>query len=92
MQSIVEIGLAFVDLIKAELEQAKRGLFGLCVAVGIGFAATMLLFCAIGLILYGIYLALLPRLGATPAVFVTALSALAFAGILLWIATVKARQ
>lgn len=92
MQAIIEIGLAFLDLVKAELEQAKTGAFGLCIAVGFGFAGTALAVCGIGLILYSIYLALLSPLGAAGAVFLTALAALGFAVVLLWVAIYKVKH
>ncbi len=90
MREVVEICLAFIDLIKAELEQSKKAVFSLGIALGLVFAAVLFLIFAIGLILYAVFLALLSAFDPKWALFVTALLALGCAGGLLWIATCKA--
>jgi hypothetical protein len=92
MREVIELGLAFVDLLKAELEVSKRGLFNLGIAVGLAMAGVVFLIGAIGLMLYAAYLAFLPAFDQKWAVFVTGLAALGCAGVLLWIATYKGRH
>ena len=89
MRQVVEIGLAFVDLIKAELEQSKKAVLDLGIALGLVFGAVLFLITAIGLILYAVYLAFLSAFDPKWALFVTALGAFGCAGILLWIALYK---
>ena len=92
MREIIDIALAFVDLVKAELELSKRGIFNLGIALGLCFAATVFLVCAIGLILYGVYLALVPYIGPKWAAVLIGLLALVVSGALLWIASYKVRR
>jgi uncharacterized membrane protein YqjE len=86
MLQVVEICMGFVELIKAELEQSKKAVFNLGIAFGLVFAAVLFLICAIGLMLYALYLAVLSAFDPKWAVFVTALGALGCSGILLGIA------
>ena len=56
MRQVVEICLGFVELITAELEQSKKAVLNLGIALGLVFAAVLFLICAIGLMLYAVYL------------------------------------
>ncbi len=89
MQQVVELCLAFVDLIKAELEQSRKAVFDLGIALGLVFAAVLFLICAIGLILYAVYLAFLSAFDPKWALFATAVGAFGCAGVLFWIAAYK---
>ncbi len=89
MQQVVEICLAFVDLIKAELELSKKAVFNLGLALGLVFAAVLFLICAIGLTLYAVYLAFLSAFDPKWALFATALGSFGCAGVLLWLAAYK---
>jgi uncharacterized membrane protein YqjE len=86
MRQVVEICLGFVELITAELDQSKKAVLNLGIALGLVFAAVLFLICAIGLMLYAVYLSVLAAFDPKWAIFVTALGALGCAGILLWIA------
>lgn len=92
MREVVEIGLAFIDLIKAEFEQSKRAVFNLGIALALAVVAAVFLVCAVGLMLYAAYLAFLPALGQELAVFSTGLAALVCAGVLLWVAAFRERH
>ncbi len=89
MRQLVEICLAFVDLLAAELEQVRKSAFDLGIALGLVFAAVLFLICAIGLMLYAVYLAFLSAFDPKWALLATALGALGCAGVLLWIAAYK---
>jgi len=43
MRQLIEISLALVDLLEAKLEQANRGVLNLGIALGLVFAASVLL-------------------------------------------------
>jgi hypothetical protein len=93
MRELIEIGLAFIDLMKAELELSKRVVFNLGIALGLVMAASVVLVCAIGLMLYAAYLGLLSVFAEQKwAVFFTGLGALGCAGALIWIASYKGRH
>jgi hypothetical protein len=92
MREIIELALSFVDLVKAELELSKRSIFNLGIALIFCFAATVFLICAIGMILYGVHLALLPHLAAIWSAIVVGLLGLVVSGVLLWIASFKVRR
>jgi len=92
MRELIEIGLAFVELLTAELEQSKRAVFNLGISLGLIMAATVLLVCAIGLFLYAAYLGFLSAFDQKWAVFATGLAAFGCAGALMWIASYKGRH
>jgi hypothetical protein len=92
MRQVIELSIAFVDLLKAELEMTKRSVFNLGIALGLVIAGIVFLTCALGLMLYAAYLVSLPALDQKLAVFITGLLALGCAGVLLWIATYKGRR
>ncbi len=92
MRELIELGLAFIDLIKAELEQSKRAVLSLGIALGLAAVGLVFLTCAIGLILFAFYLGFLSAFDQKWAAFVTGLGAFGCAGILFWIAAYKGRH
>jgi hypothetical protein len=92
MRAILEIGLAFVDLVRAELEQSKRAVFNLGIALGLTFAAAVVLIGAIGLMLYAAKLALVSVFDPKWVLCGIGLGAFGCAGVLFWIASYKARH
>jgi hypothetical protein len=89
MRQMVEICLAFIDLIKAELEQSRMAVVDLGIALGLVLAAVVFLVCAIWLLLYAVYLAFLSVVDPKWALVITALGAFVCAGILLRVAAYK---
>jgi hypothetical protein len=92
MRQLIEISLAFVDLLEAKLEQVNRGVLNLGIALGLIFAASILLILALGLVLYAVYIAFVSAFGTAWASLAVGLMAIGCAAVLLLIATRKVRS
>ena len=56
MRQLIEISLAFVDLLEAKLEQVNRGVLNLGIALGLVFVASALAHFSSGVsIVFGLY-------------------------------------
>ena len=92
MNALVELIIALVDYLRAELREAKCGLFGLMAAFLLLAAAAIFLIATLGLALLAIYWGLRQNLGPAVSELLTALISLIIAGGLGWIAKIKLRR
>ena len=80
MKAISDLLIAAIDLVEAEAKSLRRGLLKATVAMGLAVAAAIVILGAVVLLLYGLYLALLPGAGPTGAAMITGVIGLALAG------------
>ena len=86
MRQVVEICLGFLEFITAELEQSRKALLNLGIALRIGFRCGPVSDLRHRIDALRSNLSVLAAFDPKWAMFVTALGALGCAGILLWIA------
>lgn len=80
MKAISDLVIAAIDLVEAEARSLRRGLLKAIAAMGLALAASILVLGAVVLLLYGLYLALLPGAGPTGAALITGVIGLVLAG------------
>lgn len=93
MNALVELVLALIDLIKAELKHARQTWFRLGLALALVGVAAVLLTVALGFVLASVLIGL-RSLGVDLGLsaFLTGLLALVLAGSVFMVATIKGRQ
>lgn len=92
MSALIEIIISSVDFLRAELQDAKGGFMGLLTGMALVLVATVFLIGGLALVLSAVYLGLRPHLNAASTALLTALVSFLMAGLLGWIATLKARH
>ncbi len=92
MTAIVELLLTLLDLAKAELDQAKRSMIRLVLALLILAGGVMFIMAAFGLFLAAVYIALSYALNAPISALLTGVISLVVAGGLLCTAYIVARR
>ena len=86
MTALVELILSLIDLIKAELQQAKKSSIRYVIALLLIGCAAVFFLAGIGLILATLFLAWLEaRYDPWMAALLTAIPTLLLAGVLLWL-------
>lgn len=91
MNSIVELGLALVDYVKAELRLAKVHAGRLALGLLLVAAAGLLFFLAVLLVLWSLYLAFAALVAPPVAALITGMITLLIAGLLLWLGKIQMR-
>lgn len=92
MNALVELGLALVDLVRAELEDAKAGVMRLGVALGIVVAGAAVLILGVRHLLRALTLALVPPLSPAWGECLAGIVAILTAGVFLWLGSRTARR
>jgi hypothetical protein len=98
--AIVDLILATIDLVKAELRQSvdyvkdetrksRETIFQLAIALSLVFAAFLLILAGLAFLLGAIYMGLAGSVSPPWAAFFTALISILFAAVLFWIAVEK---
>lgn len=91
MEKLAEVLVAFLDVVKADLAQSKKGVFDVGVSLGLTCAAGIFLVAAVVLVSYALYLGLMNYLDKTSAVFFTGLFYVLCGGVSIWYAHRKIR-
>ncbi len=89
MEKLADLLIAFLDIVKADLAQSKKGLFDVGVSLTLTLVSGVCLTAAIAVISYALYLAASDSFGKESAVLITGLFYLVCGGISIWIAKTK---
>ena len=92
MNALVEIFLALIELIKAEVNQSKVGFFSFLTAIFLCVVGMIFLTGAIGLMLVSVGLALNSVLSSSVSILITGFITLLIAGILLFLSFYKIKE
>ncbi len=86
MSSLAEIVISFIDLLEAELGQARRAIFRLGLGLGILAICAAMALGGVAVLFYAWFIFISARIGQAPGALLTAVIMLAGAGGLLWLA------
>lgn len=83
MKAISDMVIAAVDLVEAEARSLRRGLLKAAAAMALAMAGAIVVFGAVVLLLWGLYLAMSPGVGQAGAALITAVIGIVLAGSLI---------
>jgi hypothetical protein len=89
MEKIADLTIAFLDVVKADLAESKKGIFELGISLVLASVAGLFLVAAVALISYSLFLILSDLMEKDAAVLVTGLFYLLCGGLAIWLAKTK---
>lgn len=85
MNAVIEVLLAFWDVIKADARDAREPIYRFFITLSVLAVFVLTLAGGIGMILAGLLMGLMQVMPVYFAAFITGFSSLALAGVLLWV-------
>lgn len=89
MEKLAELFIAFLDVVKADLAQSKKGIFDVGLSLCLTLAATVFLVAAVALTSYALYTGLTDLVGRELTALFTGLFYAVCGGVCIWIAKRK---